>query len=40
MTDTAALREVISKTGRKLDYLARQCGITRQALSNKIIYLP
>ena len=36
MTDTAALRERISDKGRKLDYLARQCGITRQALSNKI----
>ena len=36
MTDTMALREIISRSGRKLDYLAKKCGITRQALSNKI----
>ena len=36
MTNTDALREAIAKSGRKLGYLAECCGITRQALSNKI----
>ena len=36
MTDTGALREIISQSGFKLDHLAEKCGITRQALSNKI----
>lgn len=36
MTNTAVLRELISKSGLKLEYLANKCNITRQALSNKI----
>ena len=36
MTNTEMLRELITKSGLKLEYLAEQCGITRQALSNKI----
>lgn len=36
MTNTELLRELISKSGLKLEYLADQCGITRQSLSNKI----
>ena len=36
MTDTDKLREIIAKSGLKLEYLARECEITRQALSNKI----
>lgn len=36
MTNTELLREMISKSGLKLEYLADRCGITRQSLSNKI----
>lgn len=36
MTDTDKLREIIAKSGLKLEYLAGKCEITRQALSNKI----
>ena len=36
MTNTDLLKEVIEKSGLKLGYLADKCGITRQALSNKI----
>ena len=36
MTNTELLKEIISKSGLKLGYLADQCGITRQALSYKI----
>lgn len=36
MTNTELLREMISKSGLKLEYLAARCGITRQSLSNKI----
>lgn len=36
MTNTELLREMITKSGLKLEYLADSCGITRQALSNKI----
>ena len=36
VTNTELLREYISKSGLKLGYLADQCEITRQALSNKI----
>ena len=36
MTNTELLREIISKSGFKLEYLASKCGITRQSLSNKI----
>lgn len=36
MTNTDLLKEVISKSGYKLEYLADKCGITRQSLSNKI----
>lgn len=36
MTNTVLLRELIAKSGLKLEYLAEECGITRQALSNKM----
>ena len=36
MTNTEMLRELISKSGLKLEYLAEKCDITRQSLSNKI----
>lgn len=36
MTDTVKLRELISKSGLKLGYIANQLGISRFALSNKI----
>lgn len=36
MTNTEMLREIIAKSGLKLEYLAEKCEITRQALSNKI----
>lgn len=36
MTNTEMLRNLISKSGFKLEYLAAKCGITRQSLSNKI----
>lgn len=36
MTNTEMLRNIISKSGFKLEYLAEKCGITRQSLSNKI----
>lgn len=36
MTDTKALKEIIAKSGLKLEYLAECCGITRQSLTNKI----
>lgn len=36
MTNTDLLKEAIEKSGLKLGYLADKCGITRQALSNKI----
>lgn len=36
MTNTEMLRNLISKSGFKLEYLAEKCGITRQSLSNKI----
>lgn len=36
MTNTELLKEVILKSGFKLEYLADKCGITRQSLSNKI----
>lgn len=36
MTNTDLLKEIIAKSGYKLEYLADKCGITRQALSNKI----
>ena len=36
MTNTEILKEIISKSGLKLEYLADKCGITRQALSYKI----
>lgn len=36
MTNTEMLRELIAKSGLKLEYLADKCEITRQALSNKI----
>lgn len=36
MTNTEMLRELIAKSGLKLEYLAGKCDITRQALSNKI----
>ncbi|MBR6821938.1 MAG: helix-turn-helix transcriptional regulator [Clostridia bacterium] len=36
MTNTELLREFITKSGLKLEYLAEKCEITRQALSNKI----
>ena len=36
MTNTDLLKEMIAKSGFKLAYLAEQCGITRQSLSNKI----
>ena len=36
MTNTEMLKEIIAKSGLKLEYLAEQCGITRQALSNKV----
>lgn len=36
MTNTALIKDIISKSGLKLEFLAGKCGITRQALSNKI----
>ena len=36
MTNTELLKEIIAKSGLKLEYLANRCGITRQSLSNKI----
>lgn len=36
MTNTDKLKDIISKSGHKLEYLAEKCGITRQSLSNKI----
>lgn len=36
MTNTELLRDLISRSGLKLEYLANKCGITRQSLSNKI----
>ena len=36
MTDTVKLRELISKSGLKLGYIANQLGISRFALSNNI----
>ena len=36
VTDTVKLRELISKSGLKLGYIANQLGISRFALSNKI----
>jgi transcriptional regulator with XRE-family HTH domain len=37
MTNTERLKELINKSGYKLEYLAEKCGITRQSLSNKIV---
>lgn len=36
MTNTALLRDIIAKSGFKMEYLANKCGITRQSLTNKI----
>lgn len=36
MTDTVLLRKIIEKSGYKLQYIAEQIGISRQALSMKI----
>lgn len=36
MTNTDLLKDIIAKSGLKLEYLAQKCGITRQSLSNKI----
>lgn len=37
VTNTAMLRDIIAKSGLKLEYLADKCGISRQSLSNKIM---
>lgn len=37
MTDTELLKNIIAKSGLKLDYLAKKCDISRQSLTNKIM---
>lgn len=37
MTDTELLKDIIAKSGLKLDYLAKKCDISRQSLTNKIM---
>lgn len=37
MTDSELLKEIIAKSGLKLDYLAKKCDISRQSLTNKIM---
>ena len=36
MINTQYLEEKIKQSGKKKEYLARKCGITRQSLSSKI----
>lgn len=36
MVNTAILEEKIKQSGKKKEYLAQQCGITRQSLTSKI----
>ena len=36
MTNSRLLKEIISKSGLKMERLADLCGITRQSLTNKI----
>lgn len=36
MTNTELLREVIQRSGYKLQYIAKQAGLTHQGLLNKI----
>lgn len=38
MTDTNLLREKIRQSGLKLSYISEEMGITRQALSYKLIH--
>lgn len=35
MVNTLVLNEAIKRSGKKIDFLAKQCGITRQAFANK-----
>ena len=36
MVNTAFLEDKIKQSGKKKEYLAQQCGITRQSLTSKI----
>ena len=36
VVNTAILEEKIKQSGKKKEYLAQQCGITRQSLTSKI----
>jgi len=36
VVDTQYLEEKIRESGKKKEYLAKQCGITRQSLSSKV----
>ena len=36
MTDTVLLKEKINESGKRLNFLAEKCGLSRQSLSYKI----